>query len=78
MQERKARQRFQEIHCMDAITQVRELLRLCLALTNSQALIAFYTKPDPERSNAHHWLLAYQKSANAWAGSVELLRARVG
>jgi hypothetical protein len=43
----------------------------------SQALAAFYTQPEPVRSNAHNWLMRLQQSPKAWDVSITLLQPQV-
>jgi hypothetical protein len=43
----------------------------------SQALAAFYTQPEPVRSNAHNWLMRLQQSPKAWDVSITLLQSQV-
>jgi hypothetical protein len=42
-----------------------------------QALTAFYTQPEPVRSNAHNWLMGLQRSPKGWDVSVALLQSQV-
>lgn len=41
-----------------------------------QALTAFYTQPEPVRSNAHNWLMGLQRSPKGWDVSVALLQSQ--